>query len=83
MRHLRSLILGQSNETVIAVGGNLVAKRSMYRKMFAVVAIYPVIFAAGVIWNVESQADKWAWVSESFNLYHRRLASPTTLFIAF
>eukprot|EP00804_Cyclotella_cryptica_P019969 CCRYP_007874-RB/>CCRYP_007874-RB protein AED:0.02 eAED:0.02 QI:173/1/1/1/1/0.75/4/315/618 len=43
LRHLRSLILGQSNETVVAVGGNLVAKRSMYRKFFAVVAIYPVV----------------------------------------
>jgi hypothetical protein len=62
LRHLRSLILGQSNETVVAVGGNLVAKRSMYRKFFAVLAIYPIVFAAGVIWNVESQEDSWAWV---------------------
>lgn len=62
LRHLRSLILGQSNETVIAVGGNLVAKRSMYRKFFAVVAIYPLVFAAGVIWNAECQEDSWAWV---------------------
>ena len=59
---MRSLILGQSNETVIAVGGNLVAKRSMYRKFFAVVAIYPAVFAAGVIWNAECQEDSWAWV---------------------
>lgn len=62
LRHLRSLILGQSNETVIAVGGNLVAKRSMYRKFFAVVAIYPLVFAAGVVWNAECQEDSWAWV---------------------
>ncbi|KAL7521791.1 hypothetical protein ACHAWX_006478 [Stephanocyclus meneghinianus] len=62
LRHLRSLILGQSNETVIAVGGNLVAKRSMYRKFFAIVAIYPLVFAAGVIWNAECQEDSWAWV---------------------
>ena len=62
LRHLRSLILGQSNETIVAVGGNLVAKRSMYRKFFAVLAIYPIVFAAGVIWNVESQEDSWAWV---------------------
>ena len=62
LRHLRSLILGQSNETVVAVGGNLVAKRSMYRKFFAVLAFYPIVFAAGVIWNVRSQEDSWAWV---------------------
>jgi hypothetical protein len=34
----------------------------MYRKFFAVLAIYPIVFAAGVIWNVESQEDSWAWV---------------------
>jgi len=62
LRHLRSLILGQSNETVVAVGGNLVAKRSMYRKFFAVLAIYPIVFTGGVIWNVASQEDSWAWV---------------------
>ena len=62
LRHLRSLILGQSNDTVVAIGGNLVAKRSMYRKFFAVLAIYPIVFAVGVIWNVESQEDSWAWV---------------------
>eukprot|EP00956_Cyclotella_meneghiniana_P007258 scaffold9907_cov75-Cyclotella_meneghiniana.AAC.1 len=62
LRHLRSLILGQSNETVVAVGGNLVAKRSMYRKFFAVLAFYPIVFAAGVVWNVRSQEDSWAWV---------------------
>jgi hypothetical protein len=34
----------------------------MYRKFFAVLAVYPIVFAAGVIWNVESQEDSWAWV---------------------
>lgn len=53
LRHLRSLMVGASNETVMAAGGALVAKRSMYRKMCAVVAIYPLIFLAGVIWNAE------------------------------
>ena len=59
---MRSLILGQSNETVVAVGDNLVANQSMYRKFFAVVAIYPVVFAAGVIWNADCQEDSRAWV---------------------
>jgi len=55
-------MVGASNETVMAAGGALVAKRSMYRKMCAVVAIYPVIFIAGVLWNAEWQQDSWAWV---------------------
>jgi len=62
LRHLRTLMVGASNETVMAAGGALVAKRSMYRKMCAVVAIYPVIFIAGVLWNAEWQQDSWAWV---------------------
>lgn len=62
LRHLRSLVLGRSNETVVVVGGVLVAKRSMYRKMCAVVAIYPLIFVAGVVWNAQCQEDSWAWV---------------------
>ena len=44
------------------MGGNLVAKQSMYRKFIAVVAIYPVVFAAEVVWNAECQEDSWAWV---------------------
>ena len=53
LRHLRTLMVGASNDTVMAAGGALVAKRSMYRKMCAVVAIYPLIFIAGVLWNAE------------------------------
>ena len=59
---MRSLILGQSNETVVEVGGNLVAKRRMYRKFFADVATYPVVFAAGILWNVECEEDSWTWI---------------------
>ena len=55
-------MVGASNDTVMAVGGALVAKRSMYRKMCLIVSLYPLIFIAGVIWNAKCQEDSWAWV---------------------
>merc|ERR1712127_508583 len=46
----------------MAVGGAIVAKRSMYRKMCVVVSVYPIIFASSFIWTVHSNVDSWAWV---------------------
>lgn len=60
--HLRSLMIGQSTDNVMAIGGALVAKRSLYRRIYAVVAIYPVIFLLGLYWNFKAQADSWSWV---------------------
>ena len=63
LRHLKMLMVGQDNDNVIAVGGALVAKRSLYKKMFAVIAIYPIIFLVSVIWSSNAQQDSYAWVS--------------------
>lgn len=63
LRHLRMLMVGQDNDNVIAVGGALVAKRSLYKKMCAVIAIYPVVFLVSLIWSSNSQQDSWTWVS--------------------
>ena len=62
LRNLRSLMIGQSSDTVMAVGGALVAKRSLYRRIYFGVAIYPIIFLLGFYWNCTSQADSWNWV---------------------
>lgn len=62
LRHLRTLMVGQSNDTIMAVGGALVAKRSLYRKMCAVVALYPVIFCLSFVWTSSAGEDSWAWV---------------------
>ena len=51
LRHLKSLMIGQSSDQIIAVGGALVAKRSMYRKMCVIVGIYPLIFTLSFIWT--------------------------------
>ena len=56
LRHLRSLMVGQASETVMAVGGAIVAKRSLYRKMCGVIAAYPVIFLVSIIWNASVSA---------------------------
>lgn len=61
LRHLRSLMIGQSTDQIIAVGGAIVAKRSMYRKILVAVGVYPVIFAISFLWTLSSR-DSWAWV---------------------
>ena len=63
LRHLRMLMVGQGNDNVIAVGGALVAKRSLYKKMCAIISIYPVVFLVSVLWSINSQQDSWTWVS--------------------
>ena len=63
LRHLRMLMVGQDNENVIAVGGALVAKRSLYKKMCAIISIYPVVFLVSVLWSINSQQDSWTWIS--------------------
>ena len=55
-------MVGQSSDTVMAVGGALVAKRSLYRRIYFGVATYPIIFLLGFYWNCTSQADSWNWV---------------------
>ena len=62
LRHLRALMVGQGNATVMAAGGALVAKRSMYRRMFAVIAAYPAVFVAGLLWSARAGQDSWGWV---------------------
>jgi len=54
LRHLKSLLLGQSTDQIIAVGGAIVAKRSMYRKILVAVGVYPVIFAGSFLWTLVS-----------------------------
>jgi hypothetical protein len=44
-------MIGQSNDQILAVGGALVAKRSIYRKMYCIVLMYPIIFVASFIWT--------------------------------
>lgn len=62
LNHLKSLIInGGSDENVIVGGGVLVAKRSMFRKMFVVVALYPLVFVLTIIWKEMTKHDKWAW----------------------
>ena len=63
LRHLRMLMVGQDNENVIAVGGALVAKRSLYKKMCAIISIYPIVFLVSVLWSINSQQDSWTWIS--------------------
>jgi len=63
LRHLRMLMVGQDNENVIAVGGALVAKRSLYKKMCAIISIYPIVFLGSVLWSINSQQDSWTWIS--------------------
>jgi len=63
LQHLRTLMVGQDNENVIAVGGALVAKRSLYKKMCAIIAVYPVVFLVSLIWSSNAQQDSWTWVS--------------------
>ena len=63
LRHLRMLMVGQDNDNVLAVGGALVAKRSLYKKMCIIISIYPVVFLVSVLWSINSQQDSWTWVS--------------------
>lgn len=51
LRHLKTVMIGQSNDQILAVGGAVVAKRSMYRKMYCVVLMYPIIFVASFVWT--------------------------------
>lgn len=51
LRHLKAVMIGQSNDQILAVGGALVAKRSIYRKMYCIVLMYPIIFVASFIWT--------------------------------
>eukprot|EP00591_Stephanopyxis_turris_P015795 CAMPEP_0195539028 /NCGR_PEP_ID=MMETSP0794_2-20130614/49843_1 /TAXON_ID=515487 /ORGANISM="Stephanopyxis turris, Strain CCMP 815" /LENGTH=643 /DNA_ID=CAMNT_0040673045 /DNA_START=273 /DNA_END=2204 /DNA_ORIENTATION=+ len=62
LRHLRTLMVGQSNDRIMAVGGALVAKRSLFRKMCVVVGVYPLVFVVGLLWTTSSRQDSWAWV---------------------
>uniref|UniRef100_A0A7S1BXS7 Uncharacterized protein n=1 Tax=Corethron hystrix TaxID=216773 RepID=A0A7S1BXS7_9STRA len=49
--HLRSLIVGNEGERIVVGGGILNAKRGLFRKMYAVVALYPIIFITTLILN--------------------------------
>ena len=52
LNYLKSMIMeGNSNESVIAGGGILVAKRSLFRKMFGAIAAYPIVFIASLVWR--------------------------------
>mmetsp|Transcript_882 Transcript_882/g.1403 ORF Transcript_882/g.1403 Transcript_882/m.1403 type:complete len:688 (-) Transcript_882:454-2517(-) len=62
LRHLRTLMVGHADDTIMAIGGALVAKRSLYRKMCAIIAIYPIIFMFGLTWTWTIRQDSWAWV---------------------
>lgn len=62
LNNLKALMVGRGNDAVMAGGGALVAKRSLYRKMCAVVGLYPIVFLGSVVWNSNSRQDSWAWV---------------------
>lgn len=62
LKHLRAVMIGQSNEQILAVGGAIMAKRSIYRKMYGIVLLYPIIFVTSFIWTSCSQKDSWTWV---------------------
>lgn len=62
LRHLRSLVVGDGTDRVSAVGGAIVAKRSLFRRMFVYVAAYPLVFCASFVWTTRSTQDSWAWV---------------------
>ena len=63
LRHLRALMVGQGQRHRHGGGGGaLVAKRSMYRRMFAVIAAYPAVFVAGLLWSARAGQDSWGWV---------------------
>ena len=51
LKHLKAVMIGQSNEQILAVGGAILAKRSIYRKMYAIVLLYPIIFVTSFIWT--------------------------------
>lgn len=52
LQHIKSLIQGACNENIVAGGGILIAKRSMFRKMLFAIAIYPIVFSATIIWKI-------------------------------
>jgi len=62
LKHLKSLVVGQSEDVVLAIGGAIVAKRSLYRKMFTIVWFYPLIFLLSLFLTSRSREDSWAWV---------------------
>ena len=66
LQHLRTLMIGQSTDQIIAVGGAIVAKRSMYRKMCVIVGVYPIIFAASFVWTSVSNTTVFKQWTSSF-----------------
>lgn len=51
LQHLKNLVVGQSTEQIMAIGGAIVAKRSLYRKMCAMIIVFPIVFFVSFIWT--------------------------------
>ena len=51
LNHIKSLIEGNSNDSVIAAGGVLVAKKSLFRKLVIAISGYPVVFLITLVWK--------------------------------
>ena len=51
LRHLKSLMIGHSNDHILAIGGVIVAKRKFYRKMCFVIGAYPIAFLLSLVYT--------------------------------
>jgi len=62
LSHLRSLIVGDEAERVLVGGGILNAKRGLFRKLYGIITIYPIIFVLTLVLNSRRRKDAWGWV---------------------
>mmetsp|Transcript_35029 Transcript_35029/g.68978 ORF Transcript_35029/g.68978 Transcript_35029/m.68978 type:complete len:615 (-) Transcript_35029:44-1888(-) len=62
LSHLRSLIVGDEAERVLVGGGILNAKRGLFRKLYGIITIYPIIFIVALVLNSRRRKDAWGWV---------------------